>query len=176
MCLCVLCWEEKKVTHGHTKLRESEVLESGTMMTISSNSPSSLSDGVSLTCLRQHMDLISSIVRIHTSLVPRTSESANTTVCSLQHISHVVFRATYSATFRAWFLKTPVNSVNSGRQVERIQHFTHLLADPNREPERGEVYLSPCFRHAPWTAKLRGTPMGPVHHLSCKIPLEYTMN
>lgn len=33
------------------------------------------------------------------------------------------------------------------RQVERIQHFTHLLADPNREPERGEVYLSQCFRH-----------------------------
>eukprot|EP00434_Breviolum_minutum_P011757 symbB.v1.2.010375.t1/scaffold678.1/size173209/3 len=33
------------------------------------------------------------------------------------------------------------------RQVEKIQHFTHLLADPNREAERGEVYLSQCFRH-----------------------------
>ncbi|CAE7547147.1 unnamed protein product, partial [Symbiodinium pilosum] len=32
-------------------------------------------------------------------------------------------------------------------QVEKIQHYQRLLADPNREPERGEVYLSRCFRH-----------------------------
>ena len=37
------------------------------------------------------------------------------------------------------------------RQVEKIQHFTHLLADPNREAERGEVYLSQCFRHVSGT-------------------------
>ena len=54
----------------------------------------------------------------------------------------------YSGIFRAW------KAVNSGRQVERIQHFTHLLADPNREPERGEVYLSQCFRHAAWTIRV----------------------
>ncbi|CAK9044780.1 unnamed protein product [Durusdinium trenchii] len=33
------------------------------------------------------------------------------------------------------------------RQVEKIQHFQRLLADPNRCPERGEIYLSQCFRH-----------------------------
>ena len=33
------------------------------------------------------------------------------------------------------------------RQVEKIQRFQCLLADPNRVPERGEVYLSQCFRH-----------------------------
>ena len=39
----------------------------------------------------------------------------------------------------------------AARQVEKIQHFTHLLADPNREAERGEVYLSQCFRHVSGT-------------------------
>ena len=39
----------------------------------------------------------------------------------------------------------------TARQVEKIQHFTHLLADPNREAERGEVYLSQCFRHVSGT-------------------------
>ncbi|CAJ1397718.1 unnamed protein product [Effrenium voratum] len=34
------------------------------------------------------------------------------------------------------------------RQVEKIQQHQRLLADPNREPERGEIYLSQCFRHA----------------------------
>ncbi|CAJ1438357.1 unnamed protein product [Effrenium voratum] len=33
------------------------------------------------------------------------------------------------------------------RQVEKIQQHQRLLADPNREPERGEIYLSQCFRH-----------------------------
>mmetsp|Transcript_40626 Transcript_40626/g.126644 ORF Transcript_40626/g.126644 Transcript_40626/m.126644 type:complete len:771 (+) Transcript_40626:342-2654(+) len=32
-------------------------------------------------------------------------------------------------------------------QVERFQSHLRLLADPNRPPERGEVYLSECFRH-----------------------------
>lgn len=33
------------------------------------------------------------------------------------------------------------------QQVESFQHHVRLLADPNRVPERGEVYLSECFRH-----------------------------
>ncbi|CAE6937182.1 unnamed protein product [Symbiodinium natans] len=32
-------------------------------------------------------------------------------------------------------------------QVEKIQHYQRLLADPNRDPDRGEVYLSRCFRY-----------------------------
>ena len=64
-----------------------------------------------------------------------------------------MFLTTYVTSWfkRAWCKK----AVNSARQVERIQHFTHLLADPNREAERGEVYLSQCFRHAPWTIRVR---------------------
>ena len=63
-----------------------------------------------------------------------------------------MFLTTYVTSWfkRAWCKK----AVNSARQVERIQHFTHLLADPNREAERGEVYLSQCFRHAPWTIRV----------------------
>jgi len=33
------------------------------------------------------------------------------------------------------------------QQVERFQGYLRLLADPNRSPERGELYLSECFRH-----------------------------
>lgn len=33
------------------------------------------------------------------------------------------------------------------RQVELFEHYLRQLADPNRQPERGEVYLSQCFRH-----------------------------
>jgi len=33
------------------------------------------------------------------------------------------------------------------QQVERFQGHLRLLADPNRTPERGEIYLSECFRH-----------------------------
>mmetsp|Transcript_87190 Transcript_87190/g.154411 ORF Transcript_87190/g.154411 Transcript_87190/m.154411 type:complete len:903 (+) Transcript_87190:81-2789(+) len=33
------------------------------------------------------------------------------------------------------------------RQVERFQKHLRSLADPNREPDRAEIYLSQCFRH-----------------------------
>lgn len=33
------------------------------------------------------------------------------------------------------------------QQVERFQAYLRLLADPNRNPDRGELYLSECFRH-----------------------------
>jgi hypothetical protein len=33
------------------------------------------------------------------------------------------------------------------QQVERFQGYLRLLADPNRSPDRGEIYLSECFRH-----------------------------
>jgi hypothetical protein len=33
------------------------------------------------------------------------------------------------------------------QQVERFQGYLKLLADPNRNPDRGELYLSECFRH-----------------------------
>lgn len=33
------------------------------------------------------------------------------------------------------------------QQVESFQGYLKLLADPNRSPERGELYLSECFRH-----------------------------
>merc|ERR1712232_375634 len=33
------------------------------------------------------------------------------------------------------------------QQVERFQGYVRLLSDPNRQPERGEIYLTECFRH-----------------------------
>ncbi|CAE8673957.1 unnamed protein product [Polarella glacialis] len=33
------------------------------------------------------------------------------------------------------------------RQVERFESHLRRLADPNRQPERGETYISQCFRH-----------------------------
>mmetsp|Transcript_5197 Transcript_5197/g.12512 ORF Transcript_5197/g.12512 Transcript_5197/m.12512 type:complete len:688 (-) Transcript_5197:66-2129(-) len=33
------------------------------------------------------------------------------------------------------------------RQVEHFQTYLRLIADPNRPPERGELYLSDCFRY-----------------------------
>lgn len=32
-------------------------------------------------------------------------------------------------------------------QVDKIQHYQRILADPKREPDRGEVFLSRCFRY-----------------------------
>ena len=32
-------------------------------------------------------------------------------------------------------------------QVDKIQHYQRVLADPKREPDRGEVFLSRCFRY-----------------------------
>jgi len=33
------------------------------------------------------------------------------------------------------------------KQVEHFQTYLRLIADPNRPPERGELFLSDCFRH-----------------------------
>jgi len=33
------------------------------------------------------------------------------------------------------------------QQVDKFQGHLRLLADPNRAPERGEVYITECFRH-----------------------------
>lgn len=41
-----------------------------------------------------------------------------------------------------------------------MQRFQCLLADPNRVPERGEVYLSQCFRHATGLAPMVEADLG----------------
>merc|ERR1711971_444655 len=69
-----------------------------------------------------------------------TSSSAdkrgNTTV--LQYLQHHRHRAEQERqSHHAIYLQ----------QVERFQGYLKLLADPNRSPERGELYLSECFRH-----------------------------